>query len=137
MPRPRVLIADDHPSVLEHVTQVLVGECDVVAAVSDGLAAFDAAVVLRPDVVILDISMPVLSGLETAARLADGGWAPRVVFLTVHEDPEFLEAARNVGAHGYVLKRTMTTALLPAIRRVLTGKSAFPAPVVAWPAPQL
>src|SRR2546421_7902646 len=126
MTRSRVLIADDHPTVLEHVTDMVSTEYEVVAAVSDGLAAVDAAVVLQPDVVILDVSMPVLNGLEVAARLIDGQHVPRIVFLTVHEDPEFLEAARNVGAHGYVVKRTITGDLLPAIRVVLSGGFAFP-----------
>ena len=81
---------------------------------------------LQPDVVVLDISMPILSGLEAAARLADGGCAARVLFLTVHEDPAFVEAARNVGALGYVVKRTIGADLLPAIRLVLGGRPAFP-----------
>jgi DNA-binding NarL/FixJ family response regulator len=126
MKRPRILIADDHPHVLECISVLLASEYDVVAAVSDGQAAVNAAVVLRPDVVILDISMPVLSGLQAAARLVDGACQASIVFLTVHEDPAFLEAARNVGARGYVLKRTIAADLLPAIRLVLEGRPAFP-----------
>jgi DNA-binding NarL/FixJ family response regulator len=126
MTRFRVLIADDHPSLLKRVVEILEAEYDIVAAVTDGLAAVDAATVLQPDVVVLDISMPILSGLEAAARLAEGGSASRIVFLTVHEDPEFVEAARSVGALGYVLKRTITADLLPAIRLVLDGQPAFP-----------
>jgi DNA-binding NarL/FixJ family response regulator len=127
MSRRRVLIADDHPSILERVSEILSGDYEIVAAVGDGLAAVDAATVLQPDVVVLDISMPILSGLEVAARLADCARVPRIVFLTVHEDPEFVEAARNVGASGYVLKRTIAADLLPAIRLVLEGQAAFPA----------
>jgi DNA-binding NarL/FixJ family response regulator len=126
-----VLIADDHPSVLAHLSQILDTNYDVVAAVTNGLAAVDAAAVLRPDVVILDISMPVLNGLEVAARIANGEAAPLIVFVTVYEDAEFLEAARKVGARGYVLKRTITADLLPALRTVLEGRCAFPDAIVA------
>jgi DNA-binding NarL/FixJ family response regulator len=126
MPGSRVLIADDHPSVLARVSELVVSEFDVVAAVTNGQAALDAAAALQPDVLILDISMPILSGLEAAARLVGRGNAPPIVFLTVHEDAEFVDAARSVGARGYVLKRSITTDLLPAIRRVLDGESAFP-----------
>jgi DNA-binding NarL/FixJ family response regulator len=126
MARSRVLIADDHPIVLERVSAMLESEFEIVAAVSDGLAAVDAALVLQPDLAILDISMPILSGFEAAARIADGGRAPRILFLTVHEDPEFVEAARSVGAHGYVVKRTIAAELLTAVRRILNGEPAFP-----------
>ena len=126
--RHRVLIADDHRNVLARVAGLLDGEYDVVAAVSDGKAAVDAAVVLRPDVAILDVSMPRLNGFEAAERIAAaaGSGAPRVVFLTVYEDAEFIEAARRAGADGYVLKRAMGTDLLPAVAQVLAGGSAFP-----------
>jgi DNA-binding NarL/FixJ family response regulator len=133
MVRSRVLIADDHPSLLERVAEILAAEYEIVAAVSDGLAAVDAATLLQPDVVVLDISMPILSGLEAAARLVDGGCVSRIVFLTVHEDPEFVEAARNVGALGYVLKRTIGADLLPALELVLRGHSAFPSPMSLRP----
>jgi DNA-binding NarL/FixJ family response regulator len=126
MPRARVLIADDHPSILVRVSEVLSPEFDVVATVVDGLAAVDASVVLQPDVVILDMSMPILSGLEAAGRIADSPRAPRIVFLTVHEDPQFIDAARRAGGHGYVLKRTIAARLVPAIRSVLAGQPAFP-----------
>jgi DNA-binding NarL/FixJ family response regulator len=129
MARSRVLIADDHPVILERVSQVLGAEYEIVGTVSDGLAAVDAAVLLQPDVLILDISMPILTGLEAAARLSDGGCVPRIVFLSVHEDPEYLEAARSVGAYGYVLKRMITADLLLAVRHVLNGEQAFPATV--------
>jgi DNA-binding NarL/FixJ family response regulator len=128
MARTRVLIADDHPSVRQHVSEMLQADYEIVGAVSDGLAAVDAAVVLRPDVVVLDISMPILNGLEAAARLCEGGSPPRIVFLTVHQDADFLDAARSVGAHGYVVKRTMNADLLPAIKLVLAGGTAFPLP---------
>jgi DNA-binding NarL/FixJ family response regulator len=127
MSRYRVLVADDHPTVLERVSEILSHDYDVVAAVGDGLAAVDAAATLLPDVVVLDISMPVLSGFEAAARLSGCPRTPRIVFLTMHEDPAFVEAARNVGASAYVLKRTIAAQLLPAIKLALEGHAVFPA----------
>jgi len=126
MPHARVLLADDHASMLERAVRLVAGEFDVVGAVSDGRAALDMALVLQPDVVVLDISMPVMSGLEAAARLTESAHPPRIVFLTVHEDPAFVEAAREAGAHGYVVKRRIATDLIPAIRTVLQGLTQFP-----------
>src|SRR5262245_23730582 len=111
MPRYRVVIADDHPAMLERVSEILSHDYEVVAAVGDGRAAIDAAAALLPDVVVLDISMPVLNGFEAAARLSSCARAPRIVFLTMHDDQAFVEAARSVGACGYVLKRTVAAQL--------------------------
>jgi DNA-binding NarL/FixJ family response regulator len=129
MARYRVLVADDHPAVLERISRILSRDYDVVAAVGDGLAAVDAAAALQPDLVVLDISMPVMNGLDAAARLSDGARAPRIVFLTVHEDAAFIEASRLAGASGYVLKRAVAADLLPAIRLALSGETAFAAGV--------
>src|SRR5262245_29202789 len=104
MARFKVVIADDHASLLARIAGILETEYDVVAAVSNGLSAVNATSVLHPDVVILDISMPILNGLDAAAQLADGGSASKIILLSVHEDPEFVDAARNAGAHGYVVK---------------------------------
>ena len=130
MTRPRVLLADDHAPMLERVVGLVAAEFDVVAAVSDGQAALDAATVLQPDVVVFDISMPGMSGLAVAAHLAESAHPPRIVFLTVHDDPAFVEAARNVGALAYVIKRHICTDLVPAIYRALEGRSQFPSPAV-------
>ena len=127
MPRYRVLIADDHAAILERVSEILSHDYEVVAAVGDGRAAIDAAAALLPDVVVLDISMPVLNGFEAAARLSSYARAPRIVFLTMHDDPAYVEAARNVGACGYVLKQTVAAQLVPAIRLALEGQSMSPA----------
>jgi DNA-binding NarL/FixJ family response regulator len=126
MSRARVVLADDHSSMLERAIRLVADEFDVVSAVSDGQAALDAAVVLQPDVVVFDISMPVMSGLDAAARLSESSHPPRIVFLTVHDDPAFISAAREVGAVGYVVKRHIATDLLPAIRVALAGGSQFP-----------
>jgi DNA-binding NarL/FixJ family response regulator len=131
MARSRVLIADDHTHVLKRISEVLEAEYDVVAAVTNGLDAVDAASMFRPDVVILDVSMPVLNGLEVAITLCHGPNGPRVVFLSVHDDPDYVEAAKNVGGHAYVVKRTMLADLLPALKQVLSGHTVFPVPAEA------
>jgi DNA-binding NarL/FixJ family response regulator len=126
MSRPRVVLADDHSSMLERAIRLVADEFDVVSAVSDGQAALDAAVILQPDVVVFDISMPVMSGLDAAARLAGSAHPPRIIFLTVHDDPAFIAAAREVGALAYVVKRHIATDLVPAIRLALEGRTQFP-----------
>jgi len=125
MARARVLLADDHAAMLERVVSVVGAEFDVVGAVGDGQAVLDAAAVLQPDVVVLDISMPVMNGLVAAARLGESRQPPRIVFLTVHDDTAFVEAARGVGAVGYVTKRHIRTDLLPAIRLAIEGRTQF------------
>jgi DNA-binding NarL/FixJ family response regulator len=120
--RVRILLADDHPIVLDRLVAMLSAEFDVVSAVGDGQSALAAAAVFNPDLLLLDISMPVLTGLEAAARLARTGNTTPIVILTVHEDAVFLEAARNAGVLGYVLKSHMATDLLPAIREALAGR---------------
>ncbi len=122
-----LLLADDHPPVLDYLTQMLSNEFEIVGVFGDGRAAFEAAFALKPEAVVFDISMPVLSGLAAAARLAESPQPPRVVFLTVHEDQDFVDAAFNVGALGYVLKRRLGTDLIPAIRAALAGR-AFVSP---------
>jgi DNA-binding NarL/FixJ family response regulator len=135
MARARIVVADDHANMLERVSRVLEIDYDVVAAVPDGLTAVDAVDRLKPDLAIFDISMPGLTGLEAAVKLADMGRNARVIFLTVHEDQEFVDAARGAGALGYVLKRNILTDLLPAVRRALTGRTTFLAPLIADPTP--
>jgi DNA-binding NarL/FixJ family response regulator len=131
MGRARILVADDHPSMLERISRLLSADYDVIAAVSDGLAALEAALSLHPDLLVLDISMPKMTGLEAAAKLADEPHPPPVVFLTVHDDQEFIDAARGLGALGYVLKRNIGTELLPVIRRALAGQATFLATLIA------
>ncbi|HEX7137357.1 MAG TPA: response regulator transcription factor [Vicinamibacterales bacterium] len=131
MGRARILVADDHASMLERVSLLLATDFDVVAAVSDGVAAVEAALTLHPDLLVLDISMPRMTGLDAAAKLAEQPHPAPVVFLTVHDDQEFIDAARDVGALGYVLKRNIATELLPIIRRALAGKATFLATLIA------
>jgi len=134
MNRARVVLADDNDSMLERAASLLEAEFEVVAKVHDGQAAVDAVARLRPDLAVFDISMPVMTGLEAAAAVADIDDPPRVVFLTIHEDDEFVAAARRVGAAGYVLKRDMFSDLIPAVIEALTQADLFK-PVAEAPVP--
>lgn len=113
--RIRVLLVDDNQAVLARVASVLEMACAVVGQVQDGAAALDASARLQPDVIVLDISMPGMSGLEVAARLREAGSTAAIVFLTVHDDAEVAEAAQAAGGIGYVVKRRLGTDLLHAV----------------------
>jgi len=121
----RVLLADDQQGVLDAISRVLGGQFDIVAAVHDGEQAIEAADRLSPDLLLFDISMPVVSGIEAAARLKLGKAActAKLIFVTVHEDPDYVEAAFAAGALGYVVKHRLAVDLLPAIREVLQGRT--------------
>lgn len=121
--RTRVLLADDHEAMLARVKRLLEKEFQVVGTVLDGQAALEAVAELRPDVLILDISMPVLSGMQTAVRLKQEKSEVRIIFLTVHEDPDFAREALATGALGYVAKPRLATDLSLAIKEVLAGRS--------------
>ncbi len=123
MSRARVVAADDHPDILDSITRLLTPEFDVVGTAADGQSAVETTAFLEPDVLILDISMPVLSGIEAATRVAATGSRTRVLFLTVHEDVDMLRKAMEKGASGYVIKSRMASDLVPAIKRVLAGRS--------------
>ena len=110
--------------MLERTREVLATDFEVVAAVSDGMAAVDAATRLRPDVVVLDISMPLLSGVEAATRLLADKNPPIVVFLTVHEDGAYRDVAEQLGVAAYVLKRDILNRLVGCIQRALVAARA-------------
>lgn len=119
----RVLLADDNIQVLEYVRDFLSGNCcEVVSAVTDGQAAVGAAAQLLPDVVVLDLSMPVLNGIEAAKRMLEANPSSRVVFLTVEKDRDTCRAALEAGALGYVLKPRLATDLIPAIEFAKDGR---------------
>jgi len=118
----RLLVADDHQQILDRVAALLAADFTVVAAVNAGDAAVSAARRLRPDVLVLDISMPGLNGFEAASQLRDAGSTAAVIFLSVHDEPEFLEAAWKAGAMGYVRKSHLGSDLIPAIRSALEGR---------------
>jgi DNA-binding NarL/FixJ family response regulator len=117
-----VLLADDHAAVLALATTALAGEFEVVDAVADGAALIEAAARLDPDVIVLDIGMPQLDGLEAARQLQRTHPRTHLVFLTVHEDADFARAAFDTGALGYVVKPRLASDLLPAVRAALAGK---------------
>jgi DNA-binding NarL/FixJ family response regulator len=101
---------------------VLQGEFQIVAIAENGVQVIELALSSHPDVMVLDIFMPVANGIETAVRAKAIGCRSKVLFLTVDEDPDFAEAAMSVGALGYVLKPRLATDLIPAIRSVLEGR---------------
>ena len=119
--RTRILLADDHAQMLEYVRKFLSAEFEVVSAVSSGQAALETAARLRPDVIILDIMMPNLGGIEVAMRLQESDLGVKTIFLTVEEDRDICLAALETGAMGYVLKSRLGTDLIPAIKQVIAG----------------
>ncbi len=124
MSRTRVVLADDQAQVLEAVRRLLEAEFDVVGAVASGERLLQAVDSLHPDLVVIDISMPGLSGLEAARRLVKSGpAAPRVVFLTVYQSPAIVREALACGARGYVLKVRADTELVSALHEVVAGRS--------------
>jgi DNA-binding NarL/FixJ family response regulator len=121
--RPRVLLADDHPAMLALTADALAGECLVVGSVGDGCELLAEAERLHPDVVVLDITMPRLDGIEAARQLRSSHQPARLVFLTVHEDPDFVQAALDAGGIGYVVKTRLASDLLTAILAALANRS--------------
>jgi DNA-binding NarL/FixJ family response regulator len=121
--RPRVLLADDHPALLEATTALLKRQFDVVGTATDGATLVSEALRLCPDVIVADITMPVLSGIDAAHRLRESAPSAKIVFLTVHSEEQFMKACMAEGALGYVLKSHMKAHLIPAIQAALGGKS--------------
>jgi DNA-binding NarL/FixJ family response regulator len=113
---PRVLLVDDNAAMLARAAAVLAPGCVVVGAVQDGPAALEAAGALQPDVIVLDISMPEMTGFEVASRVREAGSSAALVFLSVHDDQEFVLAAKAAGALGYVVKARLASDLLRAVR---------------------
>jgi DNA-binding NarL/FixJ family response regulator len=121
--RPRVLVADDHAAMLDHLVRLLSQDFDVVATVRDGAAAVREAPRLNPDILVLDIAMPVLNGIEAAGRLKANGSTAKVVFVTMHQEREFVDGAAALGSVGFVVKNRLVSDLIPAIHSVLAGRS--------------
>jgi DNA-binding NarL/FixJ family response regulator len=118
----RVLLADDLTAILSAVANLLQESFEIVEMVSDGRTALEVALALQPDVVILDISMPGMSGIEVARELKRRGSTSKIVFLTVHEDADILATCRAAGGLGYVAKVLMETDLIPAMNEALAGR---------------
>jgi DNA-binding NarL/FixJ family response regulator len=120
--RPRVLLADDHPALLKATSALLKRRFDVVGTATDGATLVSEALRLCPDVIVADITMPVLNGIDAARWLRESSFPARMVFLTIHPEEQFIKACIAEGALGYVLKSHMRAHLIPAIEAALLGK---------------
>jgi DNA-binding NarL/FixJ family response regulator len=118
---PTVLLADDNPDLLATLVEMLQTRYTIAAALPNGSSVLDQIEALHPDLVVLDISLGDLTGFEVARRLKDSGFTAKIIFLTVHEDIEFVSAAFDIGASGYVFKSRVSQDLTRAIDLVLNG----------------
>jgi len=119
--KPTVVIADDHPEMLEAVSQLLREEFDIVSTVQDGASALQVVTELKPAVVILDIAMPKMGGIEVAQELKRLKLSSKIIFISIHYDPGYIQVLTAMGA-SYVLKMRIQTDLIPAIRETLHGR---------------
>lgn len=117
----RVLLADDHPHFSDMLESLLSPGFEIVGRVGDGRALVEAALRLKPDLILTDISMPVLNGIDAVEELRKMGCTTKVIFVTVHSDAEFVRSCLATGASGYIIKPRTAVELLPAIRQVLAG----------------
>lgn len=125
----RVLLADDHAAMMAQAINRLTGLFEIVGSVSNGLELLQAAAQLNPDVVVLDITMPGMDGIEVARQLRQAGCRAKLVFLTVHEDADYFHAASEAGGNAYVIKSRLAQDLVPAIHKALAGRS-FVSPTI-------
>jgi len=123
MKLPRAILADDHTLVAEALRELVARHFDVVATVADGHALVASATALKPDVIVVDVAMPLLNGLEAFRQLKQKMSGVKFVFLTMNEDPELAVEAMRSGAAGYVLKKSAASELLQAMQLALRGKS--------------
>jgi len=130
MSKPRVLLADDHALLLGAFEKLLSGDCDIVGQVSDGRALVAAAEELKPDVIVLDISMPVLNGMEAGRQIKQRLRNVKLVFVTMNEDGDLAAEAFRAGASAYLLKRSAASELTAAIREVMQGRT-YITPLIA------
>jgi DNA-binding NarL/FixJ family response regulator len=121
MYRTRILLADDHPHFSEMLESLLGPAFEVVGKVGDGRALCDAAISLKPDLILTDISMPVLNGIDAVDQLHRSGCNSKIIFVTVHSDMDFVRSCLAAGAAGYVIKPRVALDLQCAIREVLSG----------------
>ena len=117
----RVVLADDHREVIAKIRGVLGDEFEIIEAAENGNQAVIAVLELNPDIFVTDISMPVLNGLQAARRIQKTNSRVKIIFLTIHEDRDFIAAAFSAGATGYVTKRRLSTDLVLAIQEALKG----------------
>jgi DNA-binding NarL/FixJ family response regulator len=121
--KPRVLLADDHTLLVQAFETLLAPTCEIVGHVGDGIALLEAAARLKPDIVVLDVAMPLLNGLDAGRQLKQRMPAVHLVFVTMNEDPDVAAEAFRIGASGYLLKRSAAAELLLAIREVMNHQS--------------
>jgi DNA-binding NarL/FixJ family response regulator len=133
MPRPRLLLADDHEDLLHEVTALLRGEFEVVGVARDGAALMDIAAHLNPDVVVTDFRMPGLTGIDVGGRLLERGLCKAVVLLTIYGDQQLLDSALRAGIRGFVLKVKAGEDLIPAIHSALRGETYVSLPEANMP----
>ena len=129
-PKPRILLADDHRIVIDGLRQLLDPDFDVVGSVEDGRALVKEACKLAPDVIIADISMPLLNGIDAARQIKEHLPHARIIFLTMHPDTLYAARAFEAGAKGYVLKHSASDELVVAIQSVLRGQT-YITPMIA------
>ena len=122
MNHPSVLLADDNRLLVQQVATHLASSFDVIGIAHDGQDLVVKALRLTPDVIVVDITMPILTGIEAARQLRNAGLETKFVFLTIHNESEFLEACLAEGAIGYVLKTQMKDDLIPALNAAVAGK---------------
>jgi|SRR5215831_2474846 DNA-binding NarL/FixJ family response regulator len=122
MNRPRILLADDHTLLLDGLRNLLERHYDLVGTVQDGQAVVSAAQRLRPDLVLMDVAMPVLNGLQAGQRLREQQPKIKLLYVSMYGDPPYVEEAMRLGASGYVLKRSGWSELSRAIEAALAGK---------------
>jgi DNA-binding NarL/FixJ family response regulator len=122
LPGLRIILADDNPAFLRELTSLVGGQFDVVATAADGKSALELVRRYKPDLVVLDLHMPVLNGIEVAGELAKNPPSPPVVICSVETDPEIVEAARQAGAVAYVFKARIEKDLILAVKSALQGK---------------
>lgn len=116
-----IILAEDNPMMAAALQQILEADCELVATVADGIALVEAARKHSPDVIVADVSMPLLSGLEAAKHIKESGLRTRIIVLTMHADASIAKKAFESGASGYVLKQSAVKELIVAIREVASG----------------
>jgi DNA-binding NarL/FixJ family response regulator len=135
MKKPRIVLADDHQIVLDGLRGILADEFELVGEATNGRELMDLAHRLLPDVIVADISMPLLNGIDAAAQLRERGLAAKIVFLTMHPDQTYATRALDAGASAYVLKHSASDQLVAAIKEALAG-GVYLSPQLRTPAMQ-
>jgi DNA-binding NarL/FixJ family response regulator len=130
MKLPRVILADDHTILLEALRKLLESRCEITGTTTNGQALLEMARSQKPDVIVLDVSMPILNGLDAARQLKTETPGVKIIFLTMNEDPDIAREALHLGASGYLLKKSAASELFKAIRDALSGRT-YITPLIA------